>query len=527
MTERSAIEWIEEATLLFRNAGLATAGLYYIGSLPFVLALLFFWADMSSDAFAYQRILPASLGLAALYLWMNLWQAIYASELRKQVSGQASSPWTARRVLRVTIVQSAVQPSSLLVIPAGALLAIPFAWIYGFYQNVTVLAATDELRPSALLAQARAYSLIWTRQSWMMLAIQAGFGLVVAINLAIATFVLPRLLQTFFGVETTFTKSGTSLLNSTFFALVVGLTYLCLDPIMKAIYVLRCFYAESVRSGADLRVAFRRSLVTLAVLLIVASAPRAQAQTGTSTAELDRVIDQVIHQRQYAWRLPRQRPPESDAQKSFIVRVTESAVRTVRRWTRTLRRAFDEFVRWLLRRPQGERPTPGELSGKAGALRRWMYALLGVAAVAIAILLFLTLRRRRPSEAIAMADTMAVPVDLSQEDVSPAQMPEDGWRTMALEFLSRREFRMALRALYLASLAHLGEREMILLHRGKSNRDYQKELERRSRSTPELSAVFHQNVAVFESCWYGRREIGQEAIEAFLANLDRMRACVQ
>ena len=86
---------------------------------------------------------------------------------------------------------------------------------------------------------------------------------------------------------------------------------------------------------------------------------------------------------------------------------------------------------------------------------------------------------------------------------------------------------MALRALYLASLAYLGERELIRIHRAKSNRDYLKELDRRARSKPELAVVFGQNLTVFESCWYGRREVGLEAIAAFIANLDRMKSCAE
>ena len=95
MTERGPIELIEEATRLFRAAGLATLGLYYIGSLPFVLGFLFFWADMSHDAFAYRSILPGSFAVALLYLWMNVWQAIYAAELRSRLGGIARAPWTA------------------------------------------------------------------------------------------------------------------------------------------------------------------------------------------------------------------------------------------------------------------------------------------------------------------------------------------------------------------------------------------------------------------------------------------------
>jgi hypothetical protein len=531
VTERGAIDVIEEAMLLFRNAGLATAGLYYIGSLPFVLAFLFFWADMSSDAFAYQSVIPASLGLALLFLWMNIWQSIYAAELRRQLTGAPQSRWTARRIFRTAILQSAVQPSSLLLIPAGVLLILPFAWIYGFYQNFTAMAGGEEFDPRALVAQSRAYALLWTRQSWLILAIQAGFTIIVAANIAITMFFLPRLLQMFLGIETPFAEGGTSMLNSTFFAVTAGLTYLCVDPIMKAIYLLRCFYAESVRSGADLKVEFRRSVagVVLLLLALLLTVSRVVAQTKISAPEVNRAIERVIHERQYAWRLPRQPAPESDSRKSLIVRFTKSAMKMANGWLKQLGRGFSAFLKWFndwLRR-KGASPNPDALGQRpAEVLRMWMCGLLAIMAAALVILLLRNFRKRRPAEAIATS-VEAVPIDLTLEDVSAAQLPEDGWRVMAREFVSKGDFRMALRALYLASLAYLGERELILIHRSKSNLDYQRELDRRARGIPELTAVFRQNVAVVESSWYGRREIGPEAVDAFLASLDRMKACAE
>src|SRR5439155_14399801 len=194
MIERSPIELIEEATHLIRASGLAALGLYYIGTLPFVLAFLFFWADMSRDAYAAQRLLPGSLGVALLYLWMNVWQSLYSSELRSKLGGRSTSPWTARRILRMAILQSAVQPTSLILIPVGAALALPLASVYGFYQNFTLLADGEDFRLGPTIAQAKGYAALWTRQSWLVLLIQAGFTLVVAANIAIPIFLRPPLL---------------------------------------------------------------------------------------------------------------------------------------------------------------------------------------------------------------------------------------------------------------------------------------------------------------------------------------------
>ena len=512
MTERGPIELIEEATRLFRSAGFATVGLYYIGALPFVLGFLFFWTEMSRDAFAYQSILPGSFAVALLYIWMNVWQAIYAAELRNRLGDRSEARWTAQRILRVAIQQSAVQPTSLIAIPIGALLVLPFAGIYGFYQNFTVLAD---------IKQSRAYALLWPRQSWLVLGIQAAFAIFVAVNIAIAMFAAPHLLQMLLGIETIFTKSGAHLFSSTFFAVCLSLTYLCVDPIMKSIYVLRCFYAESVHSGADLRPSgtcfslFEQAKACSTILLLIIAA---QPSNAITAPELDRAIDQVIHQRQYTWRLPRQHPPEADSQKNIFVRFTESTWRAISRAFRRLIKWIGEWIDELFGRRDGE----GGRS-PASALRIGTYFLLAAFAVGLGVLLIRALRQRTASQP-AVAIALAAPVDLNAENLVADQLPEEGWRGLAKDWIARNDFRMALRALYLASLAYLGERELIRIHRGKSNRDYHRELDRRARATPELAAVFGQNLAVFESSWYGRKEVGPDAIDAFVANLDRMKA---
>jgi hypothetical protein len=67
--------------------------------------------------------------------------------------------------------------------------------------------------------------------------------------------VLPGLLKMLLGWETMASRStGAWISNSTFQTVVLALTFLCLDPLWKAVFALRCFYGESVRSGADLQV---------------------------------------------------------------------------------------------------------------------------------------------------------------------------------------------------------------------------------------------------------------------------------
>src|SRR6185295_5753995 len=101
---------------------------------------------------------------------------------------------------------------------------------YGFYQNFTLLADGEDFRLAPALSRSRSYALLWIRQSWLALLVQTGFALAIALNIAILIYLLPHLLEMFSGIETTFTKSGANLLSSTFFAVTLGLTYLCVDP---------------------------------------------------------------------------------------------------------------------------------------------------------------------------------------------------------------------------------------------------------------------------------------------------------
>ena len=91
---KGAIELIEEAVHRLRVAPAALLVSYYLGSLPYAIGFLYFWADMSRSAFAQSRCSVAALGLSALFLWMKGWQAVFASQLRARVS--VDTLWTLR-----------------------------------------------------------------------------------------------------------------------------------------------------------------------------------------------------------------------------------------------------------------------------------------------------------------------------------------------------------------------------------------------------------------------------------------------
>lgn len=547
---KPALDLLEAATHLLRSAPMATLALYYAGAVPFVLGLLFFWADMSRSAFAHQHLAEASLGMALLFLWLKFWQALFARRVRAHVSGEPPPRWTFRRCGRILLSQAIVQPFALILMPPALLLVLPFPWVCAFFQNATALADSPSQAGAQLLRNSSKQARLWPAQNVAALAILLAFSFYVFLNLTLVSLLVPHLIKMFFGIETLFTKSIFSMLNSTFFAAMLALTCLCVDPILKVLYVLRCFYGESLQSGEDLKaelkqfapVAARFAAVLALMLSLTGAASTARAgeaaptpapspgtppaplvsPSGVSPSDLDRAINETIHERKYTWRLPREKTVEPETEKGVIGKFLDQVSSMIRKWTRSALDWIADQIRKLFSR---RIRTGGGGSGEAWivTLNLLLYALVAAAVVALVILLFRVWRRRRQDSGAVSSEAIEPTPDLTDENVGADELPEDGWTKLARELFERGEFRLAMRAFYLASLAHLAQRNLLQIERFKSNRDYERELRRRGHSFPTLLTVFGDNVSVFERIWYGMHDVNRELVSQFAANVERMR----
>src|SRR5436190_11509592 len=170
---KSGLDLIEEATHLLRTAPTGTLAIYYLGTVPFTLGLLYFWADMSRSAFARQHLAEAALAMALAFLWMKCCQAVFARCIRAQVMGDPLPPWTLRRCARIVVTQAIVQPSGLLVIPLMTIFVLPFPWTFAFYQNATVIADGEPGTMSRLVKNSWKQAALWPTQNLLVLFIVA------------------------------------------------------------------------------------------------------------------------------------------------------------------------------------------------------------------------------------------------------------------------------------------------------------------------------------------------------------------
>jgi hypothetical protein len=216
-------------------------------------------------------------------------------------------------------------------------------------------------------------------------------------------------------------------------------------------------------------------------------------------------------------------PSENPSFFQSVGRWTGKVIRKIGNWIK-------DFVEWigrhLSRRPP-QPDSPGELkSGLAGSSRQLLYACLAcVAAIALFLLArFIRQRRSRPDDLTAEPIT-ATKIDLADEAVTADQLPEDEWLNLARKLIAQGELRLALRALFLAGLAHLAQRQIVLLAKHKSNREYALEVRRRAQETPFVQEAFNQNLVLVERVWYGLHDVTAETLDHFHANLEQIRAC--
>lgn len=527
MTEKGkpALEILEEAVHLLRSMPAAVLCLYFIGALPFVLGYLYFWADMSEGAFAQDHAGLESLLVVLLFVWMNCWQTAFVAELRAKLSGNSSAPWTLQRIGRMALVQGGIQPTCFLLLPLAALVTLPFARVFAFYQSVNCDGGVTGF--TGAVAAARQQAARWPRQNWVILGLISLSGLVCFVNLILLIFNGAYLLKSFFGFETMVTRSVWSMINSTFFATVSALTYLAVDPLVKAVYALRCFHGDAFSSGEDLRARLRRipaaKMAAAALLALVMLAP-AHAET-VSTDKLNRAMDSVIQQPQFSWRLPRQ--AEAPGQNSGILLFAERMVAGLEKMADGIKQGIKALLDWYQKMFGGNEGKP-DVPSPGGVAAGMRFLTIFLTASLLLITAFVVYRafsqRVRPMVTVESRATAAV--DISSDTASADQLPEEDWMRMGREMLAAGDLRLGVRALYLGALANLARRELISLTRSKTNRDYQRELERRGRATPHVLPAFVQSVGIYERTWYGRHPADGTTVQELMSTLERMRSDV-
>jgi hypothetical protein len=538
LKNKSAVDLLEEGLNLVRSAPAGALLCYYAGSAPFILALLYFCSRMAAGAGSGDTLVPGALGLAFIFLWMKCWQAVYAHRLRAAVLNLGHEPV---RPWRLITAQAAFQPWYFIAMPIALLLTIPLGWCCAFFQNITVLGWAGS--EGSLFARAHRQAMLFQTQNFCIILILMALSCMVFVNLCAVSFFLPQMLKTLTGMETVFTRGAGFMLNSTFLLSMAGLTYLLVDPFRKAVYVLRCYYGDSIETGVDLLIELRdlrqsagKALLLVIGICLLAAEPvfpadsregpvcrpaRGEPQSLMNSVAIDRAIKDVLARPEFSWRpLKAKRDVNAAKDKGGF----SAVIATIREWSGVVGRWMDKALEWLRKKLQSGRDvrSPGSKRHDHDTLLMVMCLLLAVMLCVIGVSLRRRARMKKNREKAGTEQDMEPLPDLDDSSVTAAELPMDRWEQLAGELMERGEARLALRALYFACISHLAGLGLVVMDRCKSDRDYEKELARRARSRTSLIAAFSSNRAVYQSTWYGMHPADNEMVNTFMANYKGM-----
>lgn len=552
--EASPPEQLDEAFAWLRAIPGAALAWWVVGAAPMVLGMLAFWDDQTRGGDGVFSVEVWATGLVAACVWMKVTQACFARAVwRSLLPGGVVPAMSVGEWFRRT---GALLAFSVFSVPVWAMavpLVIPLAWVSAFFHHGTVLAYTHDLgsrpwrelvRQSARLAHQEP---LGHHLCLLQLMVLSGlvWGAVAALGL-----ILPFLVNIMTGIESDFTRNPlASAFNTLYLTATVGVTWLLVSPYVRVFYVLRTFQGLSRRTGHDLlsRLHAARLKTRLIIVPVLLSAilglcgiPAAAevedgnavplAESGASGVPDDPVplahaIRETLMARDYQWRLPLGDAADSPRENS---------------WVAALRRALDrvgrmvrEFDRWignidrLIRRwfggtgPGSADEGPG--SGMVGsALRGTLILALGGLLMGGVILVIHRWHRRRQPVPASVPEAGAPRIDLSDEATLASALPEGEWLRLARDQWQAGDARLAIRAVFLATVAALGDQGLIAIGQSKSNRDYLIELRLRALSHREAPEIFGGSVALFERAWYGLHQAAPDWLDQMLDNHNRL-----
>ncbi|SHJ23611.1 hypothetical protein SAMN02745216_01270 [Desulfatibacillum alkenivorans DSM 16219] len=539
--EKPALDLVEESVQLLRQGGLSLALPYLIGTVPFIIALLFFISDMGASPFAKQHLVPYSFALTVLFLWMKTCHLIFVQSILAGLYDQ--EPPGLKKILRALPSQAFIHAMGFIALPIAAMIALPIGWTIAFFQNALCIDFNKPIGLKSAWRQAWTQAMLWPGQNHAALFVLSVFSFTIWLNLFFFLIFLPSMAKILIGVESQYILCVYStVFNAAYMSAVLGLTYICFDPFIKAMYALRCYYGASLSTGDDIKARLRRlkhAKTALAVAALCAlclfSGGRAMAEEAGAPRQtidqpqLEKSIHDVMEQPVFSWRLPKELAPEPEQEQGFLAKAAKWVLEKLKIAMESIVDGVRAFWKWIENLLPKMDPKPRERKQYdsnidwLNALKIVLWVLLIIALVGLILWFVKTLRQKnRALESHAEEAEPLPELDIMDEEITADRLSTNAWLDMARDLMAQGAHLEALRAYYLAALAQLAQADMISIAKYKSNREYNTELHRKARDKKELLELFGGAVKIFEKHWYGLYPVDRDIVGNFASSQERI-----
>jgi hypothetical protein len=242
------IDLLEEAIHLLRRTSAITYAYYIVGVTPFALLFFQLLADASYHRYLVEHVSDSVIRLVIAYSWMKGFQALACQHLLASYSGEPVRQRRLLELLKLWSAQCAIQPWGILVKPMAFIVMVPSPFVDAFFQTASVVITGqrgDFMRCIRL-------SVSKIGPGLMLNAIVFIFRIVAFVCVYSTLATLPFLCKMLFGIETLLTHNFQWLVSIPFLLGTGFVSYLIIDLLLKAFYVIRFRRIECETSGKDL-----------------------------------------------------------------------------------------------------------------------------------------------------------------------------------------------------------------------------------------------------------------------------------
>lgn len=478
-----------------------------IGFLPFATGFSFFITEMRYREPDSAQLLAFILILPLLYLWRKAWMMGFLNRLWEVRTGKRQRlaiSTTFRSVLRQGMVTGLV----ILVSPIAVLTTVPVGYLFAAWTQFEILEANGQEKP---FSTGYRQAFFEQKKYHAILGLLNIVYLVLLLNWSLVLLSLPMLTTVFMDVpmEVWLERYSTSPFVLTINCLL--LAWFTMEPLIKAVFTSRCFNHLSQTTGEDIELewSFHRVkpavLILFAILLIPLQSMRADTETelpppSPTAEEIQQSIEETLENPEFDWRLDTKRETARD---SWLL----DTFPFLKDWGEAIRK----FFKGLFEDDDSlDRDESGSLELDLGAVLELLAWL--VLALVIGMLLYVLIRHFRPPSILPESQSAGKDlIDLSSENLSGEELSLHEWIREGDRLAAENNYRLAIRAYFLAHLSLLGERRLLRLYAFKTNRDYLRELKKHGERQEGTWDAFQMNVREFESQWYGSVPISLES----------------